>query len=72
MYVQKEKIFLEYDSKYNSNREKQVIHLMIPNGEALEAKSEGQWNFLAVKKLPALLKGIASKFNGDFDCLNCL
>ena len=35
----------------NSNCEKQVILLMMPNGEKREAKSEGQqWRYLAVKK----------------------
>ena len=29
-------------SKHNSSREKQVILLIIPNGEKREAKSEGQ------------------------------
>ena len=37
---------------------------MIPNGERL--------HYHAVKKLSALLRGITSKNNGDFDCLNCL
>ena len=49
--------------KHNSNREKQVILLMISNGEK-------QWHYLAVKKLSALLRGIASK-HGGFYCLNC-
>ena len=51
-------------SKNNSNREKQVILLMIPNGE--------KWHYLAVKKLSALLRGKTSKNYGDFYCLNCL
>ena len=32
-----------YVSKHNSNREKQVILLMISHGETHEAKSEGRW-----------------------------
>ena len=36
---------------------------MITDGE--------KWHYLTVKSLPALLKGIASKHNGDFYCLNC-
>ena len=39
---------------------------MIPNEE------KGQWHYLAVKKLSALLHGITSKHKGDFYCLNCL
>ena len=38
---------------------------MISNEEKL-------WHYLAVKKLSALLRGIASKNNCDFYCLNCL
>ena len=64
MYAKKEKIYPAYVSKHNSNREKQVILLMIPNGEG--------WHCLAVKKLSAFLKGITCKHKGDFYCLNCL
>ena len=39
---------------------------MIPNEEKREVKSEGQWHFLAVKKLSVLLRGITSKQYGDF------
>ena len=39
---------------------------MIPNEE-----KEG-WNYLTVKKLSTLLRGITSKHHGDFYCLNCL
>ena len=49
MYAKKEETYLAYISKNNSNREKQVILLMIPNGNgckrsktlAKQAKSEG-------------------------------
>ena len=40
-----------------------------------KAKSEGkrqQWNYLAVRKLLALLRWLTSKHHGDFYCLNCL
>ena len=30
-----------------------------------------KWHYLAVKKLPALFRGITSKHDGDFYCLNC-
>ena len=39
---------------------------MTSNGE-----KEG-WQYLAVKKLSTLLRGITSKHDGDFYCLNCL
>ena len=55
-----------YVSKHNSNREKQVILLMISNGKKTMALS------LSVKKLSAFLRGITSKHHGDFYFLNCL
>ena len=66
MHVNKEKIY-----PYNSNREKQVILLMISNGEGCKVKSKGRWHYLAVKKL-SIIRGITSKNNGDVYCLNCL
>ena len=49
---------------YNSQRETQVILLMITDGE--------KWHYLAVKKLSVLLWGITSNNVGDIYCLNCL
>ena len=57
------KIYPAYVSKHNSNREKQVILLMISNGD------KQRWHYLAVKKLFALLRGIISEHHGDFYCL---
>ena len=51
------------NQKHNLKRESQVILLMITDGE--------KWQYLAVKKLSTLLKGIITKHNGDFYCLNC-
>ena len=62
--LKKEKKLSCLCSKHNSNREKQFISLIIPNGEG--------WYYLAVKKLSALLKGITSKRKDTFYCLNCL
>ena len=56
------KMYPAYISKHNSNLEKQVILLMIPNGEG--------WHYPAVKKLSALLTAITSKHHGDFYSLN--
>ena len=53
-----------YTSKHNSSREKQIILLMIPNGE--------RWYYLAVKRLSVLMRGIKSANNSNFYCLNCL
>ena len=58
-----EKIQVAYISKHNLTREKQVILLMITNGE--------NWHYLVVKSLHGLLKGITSSYNEDFYCLNC-
>ena len=44
-------------------REKQVILLVISNGE--------NWNYLVVKNLPGLLEGITSNHKEVFYCLNC-
>ena len=60
MYAKKEKLYAAYVSKHNWNREKQVILLLILNGEGQK------WHYLAVKKLSALLRGIPSKYDGDF------
>ena len=62
--LKKEKIYPAYVSKHNSNREKQFILSMIPNGKG--------WYYLAVKKLSSLLIGITSKNYGDFYCFSCL
>ena len=57
------KIHVAYKSRHNVTREKQVILLMISNGEI--------WHYLLVKNLPGLLKGITSNHKEDFYCLNC-
>ena len=64
LYAKKEKIYPAHVSKHNSNREKQVILLMISNEE--------KWHYLAVEKLSALLTGIKSKHHGEFYCQNYL
>ena len=53
----KKKQYLAYVSKISLYREKQVICLMILNGNGC--------HYLAVKKLSALLIKITSKNNGD-------
>ena len=79
--AKKRKLYPATFSKHNSNHEKQVILLMIVNGEkrgrskilATQGRSEGQqWHYLAVKKLSALSRGLTSKHHGGFYCLNCL
>ena len=42
LYANKEITHPAYVSKHNSNREKQVILLMMSNGKKREAKSEGR------------------------------
>ena len=56
-YAKKGNIYPACVSKHNSNREKQVILLMIPNRR--------KWHQLADKKL-ASLRGITSKHYSDF------
>ena len=62
--IKEKEIRPTYISKHNLTHEKQIILLMIPNEE-----KEG-WHYLAVRKLPTLLRGITSKHHGDFYCLN--
>ena len=50
-------------SKYNLERENQVVLLMISDSK--------KWHYLAVKSLSALFRQIISKHAGDFYCLNC-
>ena len=57
------KIRVAYKSMHNLTCDKQVILLMISNGE--------NWHYLAVKNLPGLLRGITSNHKEDFYCLNC-
>ena len=57
------KIHVAYKSRHNLTCYKQVILLMISNGE--------KWHYLKVKNLPGLLKGITSTHKEDFHCLNC-
>ena len=57
------KINIAYKSKHNLTREKQVILLMICNGE--------KWHYLTVKTLSGLLRGITSNHAEDFYCLYC-
>ena len=57
------KIKIAYKSKHNLTKKKQVILLMISNGE--------KWHYLTVKNLSGLLRGITSNHAGEFYCLNC-
>ena len=50
LYAKNEKIDPVYVSKHNSNSEKQVILLIIPNRDG--------WHYIALKKLSTLLTGI--------------
>ena len=53
-----------YISKYSLDRKKRVILLMITDNNK-------KWHYLFPKRLSALLKGITSKHNREFHCLNC-
>ena len=66
LFIKEKEICPACISKININCEKQIILLMIPNEE-----KEGR-HYVAVNKLPALLREITSKHNGDFYCLNYL
>ena len=53
-----------YISKYNHERDNQVILLMITNDDE-------NWHYLTVKSISRLLKGITSNHKGDLYCLSC-
>ena len=53
MYTKKQKIYPAYVSRHNTNQGKQVILLIIPNGE--------RWHYVAVKQLFPLSRGRTSK-----------
>ena len=57
------KIHVVYKLMHNLTCDKQVILLMISNGE--------NWHYLTVKNFPGLLRGITSNHKEDFYCLNC-
>ena len=52
-----------YNWKYNKEHENQITLLIIIGDE--------KWNYLPVKKQPASLRGVTSKHDGEFYCLNC-
>ena len=60
----KKEIEPTFTSKYNCKHEKQVILLIITD----DGK---RWHYLAVKSLPALLRGTTLNHHGDVYCLNC-
>ena len=66
MYIKEKEICTAYIPKHNSTREKQIVILIIPNGE------QRQRHYLSVKELPALFNGITLKHKDDFYYLNCL
>ena len=53
-----------YISKHNKTRDHKINLLMITDGKCT-------WHYIAIKSIPALLKGVSSKHNGDFYCLKC-
>ena len=55
LYEKEMKLCPAYISKSKSTHKKQITILMIPNKKG--------WHYLAVKKLPTLLRGITSKNN---------
>ena len=57
------KIQVAYKSKQNLTCDKNVILLMITDGE--------KWHYLTVKNVPGLLRGITSTHKEDFYCSNC-
>ena len=67
----KKELFTTYRSKFNKEREKQVIILMINENETVELE-EHKYHYVAVKRLSRLCRNVISNHNGDAYCLNCL
>ena len=68
---EKQVIFSMISNREKRERSKTLATRAKPEGR--KTKSDGrqrQWDYLAVKKLPALLRGITLKNNGDFYCRN--
>ena len=65
-YVNKEnEIRPVFISRNNKTRNYHKNLLMISNEKGTI------WHYTAMKSIPAILRGITSKINGDFYCLNC-
>ena len=69
-------INLACKSKYNRERENQVVLLMITNGEklyyiALESVRTDDGFNRPIRSLSRSFRGITANHNGDFYCLNC-
>ena len=56
-------INIAYKSKNNLTQKRQIILLMISDGQ--------KWHDLVVNNLSRLLRGITSNHKEDFYCLNC-
>ena len=52
-----------YISKHNKNCNKHA-NVLITDGT-------GNWHYLSIKSISALLRGVTSTHNGNFYCLNC-
>ena len=76
-------INLAYKSKYNHNRENQVVLLMITIGE--KSDEAEKWHYITLKSVGTadgfncpirsfsrLFRGITANNNGNFYCLGCL
>ena len=63
LYIKQKKICVLCRSKHNNKCKKQVILLMINDGE--------KYHYIAVTNLSGLLQGNSSNHRGDFYCLNC-
>ena len=56
LYAKKEKIYLAYVSKHNSNREKQVTLLMISNGKNAKLSTKDDDGISCSKKIITIIK----------------
>ena len=67
LHLKEKEICPAYISKINSNCEIHITILLMTPQEEKE-----RWHYVAVNKLPALLRWKKSKHKNNFCCLNCL
>ena len=67
----KKELYTSYRSKFNKEREKQAIILMINENENEELE-DNKYHYIAVKNLARLCRNVTSNHNGDVYCLNYL
>ena len=68
----------EHDNEYDDTKQIRPAYISKNNNErdthvnlGMITDETNNWHYLAVKRISGLLRGITSRHNGDFYCLNC-